>query len=43
LLMSQGSFSIFFTRPIALGAMVFSIGLAMFPIYKLLGKRSKGT
>ena len=42
LLMSQGSFSIFFTRPIALGVMIFSLGLAMFPIYKLLGKRSKG-
>lgn len=42
LLMSQGSFSIFFTRPIALGAMIFSLGLAMFPIYKLLGRRFKG-
>ena len=43
LLMSQGSFSIFFTRPIALGAMIFSLGLVIFPIYKLLGKRFKGT
>jgi putative tricarboxylic transport membrane protein len=43
LLMSQGSFSIFFTRPIALGAMIFSLGLAMFPLCKLLGKRPQGT
>jgi putative tricarboxylic transport membrane protein len=42
LLMSQGSFYIFFTRPITLGAMIFSLGLAMFPIYKLLAKRPKG-
>ncbi|MFZ4438465.1 MAG: tripartite tricarboxylate transporter permease [Syntrophales bacterium] len=43
LLMSQGSFSIFFTRPIAFGAMIFSLGLVIFPIYKLLGERFKGT
>jgi putative tricarboxylic transport membrane protein len=43
LLMSQGSFSIFFTRPITLGAMIFSLGLAMFPIYKLLAKGPKGS
>jgi putative tricarboxylic transport membrane protein len=42
LLMSEGSFSIFFTRPIALGAMLFSLGLVVFPIYKLLKERSKG-
>jgi putative tricarboxylic transport membrane protein len=39
LLMSQGSFSIFFTRPIALGAMIVFLGLALFPVCKLLGKR----
>ena len=43
LLMSQGSFSIFFTRPIALGAMICSLVLVLFPICRLLGKRSKGT
>ncbi len=43
LLMSQGSFSIFFTRPIALGAMIFFLGLVVYPIYKLFKKRSKGT
>jgi putative tricarboxylic transport membrane protein len=42
LIMSEGSLSIFLTRPIALGAMIISLGLVMFPIYKLLRKRFQG-
>jgi putative tricarboxylic transport membrane protein len=42
LIMSEGSFSIFLTRPIALGAMLFSIGIILFPLYNLLRKRFQG-
>lgn len=38
LLMSQGSFSIFFTRPIALGAMIVSVMLVMLSLYQSFGK-----
>jgi putative tricarboxylic transport membrane protein len=53
LIMSQGSFSIFFTRPIALGATICSICLVILPLYqfshnflnpdnlKVTGKRDK--
>jgi putative tricarboxylic transport membrane protein len=39
LLISQGSFSIFFTRPIALGAIIVSIILVMLPMYQSFRKR----
>jgi putative tricarboxylic transport membrane protein len=42
LIMSEGSFSIFLTRPIALGAIIFSLGLLLFPIYRLLRKGFQG-
>ena len=41
LLMSQGSFSIFFTRPIALGAIVISMILFILPVYHTFRKRRK--
>jgi putative tricarboxylic transport membrane protein len=39
LLMSRGSFSIFFTRPIALGAVVISLALIILPVYQTFEKR----
>jgi len=41
LLMSQGSFSIFFTRPLALGAIVISLILIALPVYQTFKKRKK--
>jgi putative tricarboxylic transport membrane protein len=43
LIMSEGSFSIFFTRPIALGALIVSLVIVIYPICRMLGKRSSGT
>jgi putative tricarboxylic transport membrane protein len=39
LLISQGSFSIFFTRPIALGAIAVSVILVIVSVYQSFGKR----
>ncbi len=44
LLMSGGSFAIFFTRPIALGAMIISATLALLSVYQMHRKRyAQGT
>ena len=40
LLMSKGSFAIFFTRPIALSAIVVSLILLLVPVYQTLKKRA---
>lgn len=42
LLISQGSFSIFFTRPIALGAIIASVILAVVPLYRSLMRVDRG-
>lgn len=42
LIMSGGDLSIFFTRPIALGAMIACFAIAMFPLYRLLRKGAPG-
>jgi putative tricarboxylic transport membrane protein len=39
LLISQGSFSIFFTRPIALGAIIVCAILVLLPLYKAFSKK----
>jgi len=39
LLMSHGSFSIFFTRPISLGFMIVAISLLAFPIFSLFKRK----
>jgi putative tricarboxylic transport membrane protein len=43
LLISQGSFSIFFTRPIALGAIAVCVVLLLFNIYKTFAGKSRPT
>jgi putative tricarboxylic transport membrane protein len=41
LLLSDGSFSIFFTRPIALGGMITTIIILISPVIPHVGKRRK--
>jgi putative tricarboxylic transport membrane protein len=41
LLISQGSFSIFFTRPIALGAIIICAILVLLPIFKAFSKKKR--
>ncbi len=41
LLISEGSFTIFFTRPIALGAMLFAAALVIWSLYKSLQRPGK--
>jgi len=42
LIMSQGSFSIFWTRPISLGAMILCLALVAFSLYRWGRKRAGG-
>jgi putative tricarboxylic transport membrane protein len=41
LILSDGSFSIFFTRPIAAVCSVFAIFLFMFPVFKIIQEKRK--
>jgi putative tricarboxylic transport membrane protein len=41
LILSDGSFSIFFTRPIAAACSVFAITLFLFPVYKIIQDKRK--